>query len=29
MAWRFADAFGMRQRIVSGRRLLERQRVAA
>ncbi len=28
MAWRFAEAFGMRQRIVSGRRLLERPRVA-
>jgi lipoyl(octanoyl) transferase len=29
MAWRFAEAFGMRQRIVSPGRLLERQRVAA
>ena len=29
MAWRFADAFGMRQRIVSGRRLLDRAAVAA
>jgi lipoyl(octanoyl) transferase len=29
MAWRFAEAFGMRQRIVSPRRLLERPRVAA
>ena len=29
MAWRFADAFGMRQRIVSSRRLLERERVPA
>jgi len=29
MAWRFAEAFGMRQRIVSPRRLLERERVAA
>jgi lipoyl(octanoyl) transferase len=29
MAWRFAEAFGMRQRIVSARRLLERPRVAA
>jgi hypothetical protein len=29
MAWRFAEAFGMRQRIVSERRLLERPRVAA
>jgi lipoate-protein ligase B len=28
MAWRFAEAFGMRQRIVSPRRLLERERVA-
>jgi len=29
MAWRFAEAFGMRQRIVSPGRLLERRRVAA
>jgi len=29
MAWRFAEAFGMRQRIVSGRRILEREPVAA
>jgi lipoyl(octanoyl) transferase len=29
MAWRFAEAFGMRQRIVTGRRLLERELVAA
>ena len=29
MAWRFADAFGMRQRIVSARRVLEREPVAA
>jgi lipoyl(octanoyl) transferase len=29
MAWRFAEAFGMRQRIVSPRRLLERETVAA
>jgi lipoyl(octanoyl) transferase len=29
MAWRFAAAFGMRQRLVSERRLLERPRVAA
>jgi lipoate-protein ligase B len=29
MAWRFAEAFGMRQRLVSGQRLLERPRVAA
>jgi hypothetical protein len=29
MAWRFAEAFGMRQRIVSERRLAERPRVAA
>ena len=29
MAWRFAEAFGMRQRIVSERRLLERDPVAA
>ena len=29
MAWRFAEAFGMRQRIVSPRRIIERQRVAA
>jgi lipoate-protein ligase B len=29
MAWRFAEAFGMRQRIVSPRRILERERVAA
>jgi lipoyl(octanoyl) transferase len=29
MAWRFAEAFGMRQRIVSAHRLLERDRVAA
>jgi lipoyl(octanoyl) transferase len=29
MAWRFADAFGMRQRIVSGRRLLEQETVPA
>ena len=29
MAWRFAEAFGMRQRIVSPRRLLERDAVPA
>jgi lipoate-protein ligase B len=29
MAWRFAEAFGRRQRIVSARRILERPRVAA
>jgi lipoyl(octanoyl) transferase len=29
MAWRFAEAFGRRQRLVSARRLLERERVAA
>jgi lipoyl(octanoyl) transferase len=29
MAWRFAEAFGMRQRIVSARRILEREQVAA
>jgi lipoate-protein ligase B len=29
MAWRFAEAFGMRQRIVSPRRVLEREPVAA
>ena len=29
MAWRFAEAFGLRQRIVPARRLLERERVAA
>jgi lipoate-protein ligase B len=29
MAWRFAEAFGMRQRIVSSQRLFERERVAA
>ncbi len=29
MAWRFAEAFGMRQRIVSARRILEREPVAA
>jgi lipoate-protein ligase B len=29
MAWRFAEAFGMRQRIVSPRRILERERVTA
>ncbi len=29
MAWRFADAFGMRQRLVSAERLLEREAVAA
>ena len=29
MAWRFAEAFGMRQRIVSPRRILEREPVAA
>jgi lipoate-protein ligase B len=29
MAWRFAEAFGLRQRIVSPRRLLEREPVAA
>jgi lipoate-protein ligase B len=29
MAWRFADAFGMRQRIVSARRILEREQVLA
>jgi lipoate-protein ligase B len=29
MAWRFAEAFGMRQRIVSPGRVLERPRVAA
>jgi lipoate-protein ligase B len=29
MAWRFAEAFGARQRLVTGRRLLEREPVAA
>ena len=29
MAWRFAEAFGMRQRLVSARRLTEREVVAA
>jgi len=29
VAWRFAQAFGMRQRIVSSRRLLERETVTA
>jgi lipoate-protein ligase B len=29
MAWRFADAFGTRQRIVSARRILEREAVPA
>jgi hypothetical protein len=29
MAWRFAEAFGVRQRIVSPRRLLDREAVAA
>ena len=29
MAYRFAEAFGLRQRLVSPQRLLERQRVAA
>jgi lipoyl(octanoyl) transferase len=29
MAWRFADAFGMRQRLVPYRRLLDRELVAA
>jgi lipoate-protein ligase B len=29
MAWRFAEAFGVRQRIVSARRILERERVPA
>jgi lipoate-protein ligase B len=29
MAWRFAEAFGMRQRLVSPRRLVEREPVAA
>ena len=29
MAWRFAEAFGMRQRLVSARRILEREQVAA
>jgi lipoate-protein ligase B len=29
MAWRFAEAFGLRQRLVSARRLLEREPVAA
>jgi len=29
MAWRFAEAFGLRQRIVSPKRLLEREVVAA
>ena len=29
MAWRFAEAFGLRQRLVSRERLLERERVAA
>jgi len=29
MAWRFAEAFGRRQRLVSARRLLQRERVAA
>jgi lipoate-protein ligase B len=29
MAWRFAEAFGVRQRVVTARRLMERPRVAA
>jgi lipoyl(octanoyl) transferase len=29
MAWRFAEAFGRRQRIVSARRILDREPVAA
>ena len=29
MAWRFAEAFGMRQRLVSARRILEREAVPA
>jgi lipoate-protein ligase B len=29
MAWRFAEAFGMRQRLVSPGRILERDKVAA
>ena len=29
MAWRFAEAFGMRQRLVSTQRLVEREVVAA
>jgi lipoyl(octanoyl) transferase len=29
MAWRFAEAFGRRQRLVSARRILERETVAA
>jgi lipoate-protein ligase B len=29
MAWRFAEAFGMRQRLVSPQRLVEREVVAA
>jgi lipoate-protein ligase B len=29
LAWRFAEAFGARQRIVSARRLVDRERVAA
>jgi hypothetical protein len=29
MAWRFAEAFGMRQRLVSPQRLLERETVPA
>jgi lipoate-protein ligase B len=29
MAWRFAEAFGMRQRLVSAGRLLDREMVAA
>jgi hypothetical protein len=29
MAWRFADAFGMRQRIVSANRILERELISA
>jgi lipoate-protein ligase B len=29
MAWRFAEAFGMRQRLVSARRILDREPVAA
>jgi lipoate-protein ligase B len=29
LAWRFAESFGLRQRIVSARRILEREQVAA
>jgi lipoate-protein ligase B len=29
MAWRFAEAFGTRQRLVSARRILEREAVPA